>query len=180
MFRRLIIAVALLTVSPAVFSQTTGTEKPRDPVTRNEVRRWLAYTQDNVELSAEANRDLIAEIERRGVNFALSHEEEWSFTLLEASDELLEAIRNALPESERQAILDARAKRDLYNAFTSNLRLPDLQSRRAAYAAGQEFVRRFASDPTVRDQINNINRNLPFLDRSIKMLERTGPRIRGN
>lgn len=175
----LLIIIAILTISPIALTQSLDDVHHQRPLTRREVRRWLTLTQDNAELSAEANRQLIAEIERRGVDFALSKEEEWAFTLLEASVELLEAIRDALPEAQRTAILEVREKRDLYTTFISNFSRTDLQSRRTAFEAGQEFVKRFASDPTVRDQRNFINRMLPQLDRSIKMLERGG-RVRTN
>lgn len=174
-----LVTLAFFIFAPLALSQTVETTLHDRPLTRREVRRWLTITQDCAELSAEANRQLIAEIERRGVDFALSKEEEWAFTLLEASEELLEAIREALPEAQRTAILDVREKRDLYTAFISNFSRTDLQSRRTAFEAGQEFVNRFSSDPTVRDQRNFINRMLPQLDRSIKMLERGG-RIRTN
>lgn len=141
----------LILVGPAlsVAAQAAG-PTPERPLTRREVRRWLTITQHDPELSAQANRDMIAEIERRGVEFALSEQEEWSFKLLEASDELLEAIRDAIPPEQRRSML-----------------------------AGQEFVERFGADPAARDQVNIVKRQLPQLERIIRALERT-TRIRTN
>lgn len=175
----ILISLAFFMLASPAFSQTVSTDPQERPVSRREVRRWLTLTQDNVELSAEANRDLIAEIERRGVDFILSAEEEWSFTLLEASPQLLETIRLAVPAEFRRQILDQRAKHDLFNAFITNYRLGDIQSRRSALDAGREFVRRFAADPSVRQQVDLINRNLLQLTNSILMMER-GVRIRTN
>lgn len=155
------------------YSQLDCTNSQPRPVSRREVRRWLTMTQDYAELSADANRELIAAVGCRGVDFVLSREEEWSFTLLEASTELLEAIRLAVPEDQRRAILDQRDKTSLFSTFSTNYTRPDLQSRRAAYDAGREFVQRFAADPSVSQQVNLINRNLLQLSRSIQMLERT-------
>ncbi len=169
---RILIILILFSIAPSAYAQTTAPSGDERPLTRREVRRWLTVTQDNAELSAQANQDLIAEISRRGVDFALTPEQEWSFQLLEASDELIQAIRDGLPADQRQAILDAADKRNLYNSFLNNYARADLTSRKTAYEAGQEFVRRYRSDSTVRDQITFINRLLPQIDRAIRILER--------
>lgn len=168
---RILIILILLSLVPVAYSQTVPLENDR-PLTRREVRRWLTITQDDPEMSAQANLDIIAAIEQRGVDFALTPEQEWSFQLLEASDELIQAIRNGLPADQRQAILDAADKRNLYNSFLGNYARADLASRKTAYEAGQEFVRRYRADSSVRDQINFINRLLPQIDRAIRILER--------
>lgn len=172
MLQLILICITTLFLSTAVFSQSADPDGFGSPVSRREVKRWLTYTQDDAELSAQANLDLISEIKKRGVDFAFSSEEEWAFKLLEASEDLLVAIREGMPEPARRAILEVKEKRELYTAFISTFSRVDLQSRKTAFDAGQQFVKRFASDPTVKEQVNFINRALPQLDRSIKMLER--------
>ncbi|MGE3465449.1 MAG: hypothetical protein AB7J13_00835 [Pyrinomonadaceae bacterium] len=148
------------------------------PVTRREVRRWLNVTQDDPVLSQEANEELIAAIRTRGVNFVLTPEEEWAFQLLEASDELIEAIRDAVPADQREAMIRATQQRRLYDAFASNYRLTDINSRRTALDAGKEFVQRYRGDPELKDVVSFINRYLPQLQRSVQMMERTQNRTR--
>lgn len=144
-----------------------------EPLTRGEVRQWLTVTQDDPQLSEQANRELIAEIKERGVDFALSREEEWAFGLLEATPELIAAIRNALPTEKREAILRTAAQEKLYSVFMTNYNRTDLASRRAALDAGKEFITRFASDAAVKEKRVFISRQLSNLERMVRALERT-------
>lgn len=175
----LLITLILFSTAGIALCQDIDTAIQERPLTRREVRRWLTVTQHDAELSAQANQELIELIQRRGVEFALSREEEWAFKLLEATDELLEAIRDGMPDGQRRAILDVSVKKDLYTTFTSNFSRSDLFSRKTAYEAGKEFVERFRNDPSVKDQVNFITRLLPQLERTIKALEQRG-RIRTN
>lgn len=175
-----LIGILLLGIGFTVPLWAQPAEIERGPVTRREVRRWLNITQDNPVLSDEANQDLIVEIQKRGVNFVLSAEEEWAFQLLEASDELIIAIREAVPAEQRAAILAATERAKLYNTFSNNYRQSDLISRRTALEAGKEFVQRYRSDPAVKDAVSFINRYIPQLQRSVQMMERAPRTRRGN
>lgn len=164
-------SIILLSICFAMPALSQDDPTQRGPVTRREVRRWLTITQNNQELSDEANRELIAEIGKRGVNFALSPEEEWAFQLLEASDELILAIRSGMPTEQREATLKLNAQRKLYTAFATNRLTNNLDSQRSALEAGREFVQRFGSDPSVIEIVRLINRSLPQIERSVRLLE---------
>ncbi len=173
------IGILLLGIGFLVPLRAQPVEAVSTPVTRREVRRWLNITQDNPVLSEEANHDLIAEIQKRGVNFVLAPEEEWAFQLLEASDELILAIRNAIPADQRAAFLLAADRTKLYNTFSVNYRRPDLASRRTALEAGQEFLERYRNDAAVKDAVSFLTRYIPQLTRSVQMMERTTRLRRG-
>ena len=169
------IGIFLLVAALVVGASAQGRSVSESPVTRGEVRQWLTATEDDPEQSEQANRELIEEIERRGVNFVLSHEEEWAFGLLEATDELLVAIRDAVPAAQREALLRAAAQQRLYAAFMSNYTRTDLLSRRTALDAGKESIARFQNDPAVKTNFTFISRQLPNLERIVLMLERRPP-----
>lgn len=170
--RSILLSTLLTLLSFPVLAQMQDNTAQRGPVSRREVRRWLTVTQEDAVLSAQANQDLIAEIKRRGVNFALSEEEEWAFSLLEASDELLVAIREAIPADQREALLLSSRQKRLYTIFMAGYNQNDLNSRRAALDAGKEYVAQFGKDPALRQNVTFITRMLPQLERTVRMMQR--------
>ncbi|MFZ1699483.1 MAG: hypothetical protein WBO10_10505 [Pyrinomonadaceae bacterium] len=176
---RILIGIIILNLGLVLPTAAQPDDGVRGPVTRREVRRWLNFTQDDPVLSQEANETLIDEIHHRGVSFVLTPEEEWAFQLLEASTDLIEAIREAVPAEQREAMIKATQQRRLYDAFATNYRLNDLNSRRTALDAGKEFVKLFRNDPSVKDAVSFINRYIPNLQRSVDMMDRATRGRRG-
>ncbi len=142
------------------------------PVRIQEIRRALRVTPQIPEQIEQTNRELIAAIKARGVNFALSKEQEWALSLEEASDELLRTIREAVSDEERERLLKVREQEGLYYAFANNFAQADVNSRLVAIAAGREFVRKYSSDPNVREIITFIQRAVPALERSVRSMQR--------
>lgn len=145
------------------------------PVTKREISVSLRLAGDLPENLEKTNRELIEEIRDRGVNFALSTEEEWALQLQDASPELIVAIREALAPAERQAVLDNTQRDGLYNAFMTNRGREDVASKQIAIASGKEFIRRYRSDPSQANTIRLMERTIPTLERSVRTPIRITP-----
>lgn len=142
------------------------------PVRISEIRRALRFTPQTPSQIEMTNRALIDAIKLRGINFALSAEEEWALTLEEAGVELLQAIRDALPDQERERLLKVREQEGLYYAFANNYSQADVGSRLVAISAGREFIRRYRDDANVADIVTFLQRAVPALERSIRTVRR--------
>jgi len=145
--------------------------EPKNPVTLSELRRSLSAVETSEALIEPTNRELIAAVKARGVDFVLTPEEEWTLKLREASDELIAAIRGAIDPAEREFRLNVRRQQDLYTAFATNYKGLDLASRQAALTAAREFVGLYAKDPNVAEIVTFMQRNLPRLEQSVVMLQ---------
>ena len=157
---------------PFVIAVTANAQsEPTNPVTLYELRNGLTVAERSEELIASVNRDLIAAVKRRGVDFVLTPEEEWSLKLLEASDELVAAVHGAIDPAEREFRLNVRRQQALYTAFATNYKGLDLASRQAALTAAREFVGLYAKDPNVAEIVTFMQRNLPRLEQSVAMLQ---------
>ena len=141
-------------------------------MTLAEVRGMLTRAEESEELIAPTNRDLIAAIEERGVDFVLTPEEEWALQLREASDELLEAIRTAVNPVEREYRLRVAKQESLYLAFAQNFSRNDLTAKNTALNAGRAFLAEYSDDPNVAQIITFMRRQLPSLERTVQALER--------
>lgn len=155
-------------------AQGPGHDEPK-PVSIPEIRRALRYTPETPEEIEKTNRELIEAVKARGIDFALSAEEEWALGLQEASDELIETIREALSPEERERLLKIREQEGLYNTFVNNYARNDLTSRRIAIDAGREFVRRYRTEPNVAEIVAFMQRTVPVLERSIRTFIRPVP-----
>lgn len=151
---------------------------PESPVTLSEIRSILTRAERTAGLVERTNKELIAAIERRGVDFVLTPEEEWVLRLREASDELIAAIRNAIDPAEREFRLNVRRQQDLYNAFATNYNRSDLAGRQTALNAAREFVGTYADDPNVAEIVTFMKRNLPRLEQSVAILQQRDAAIR--
>lgn len=148
-------------------AQPPAPDEPK-PVRIQEVRRALRFTLQTPEEIEKTNQELIAAIEARGVNFALSEAEAWALGLEEASDELLKTIREALTPEERERLLKVREQEGLYYTFLNNHSQADVNSKQVAVNAGREFLRKYSGDPNVTEMVTYIQRALPALERSIR------------
>lgn len=166
--RALLSLFLLLAIAAPVCAQV----KPDGPVTLAEIRRMLTAAEDSPELLESTNKELIAAVGSRGVDFVLTPEEEWALQMREASDELIEALRGAVDPAEREYRLLVKRQRGLYETFATNLNGYDLTSKNAALTAGREFVAEFAEDPNVAQIVAYMRRQIPSLERSVQMLER--------
>jgi hypothetical protein len=167
-FRCLLLIIVLVVPLIAQEQKPDGAE----PVTKDEIRSLLEASQDSPEAIEQSNRELLAAVRARGVDFALSKEEEWSLDLLEASDELLEAIRAALSQEERELRLKIAELKRLYYQFANNYRKLDIASQTAALEAGKEFVRRFGEDKRLKDIVAYMTRTIPQLESMVRNLTR--------
>ena len=176
-YRTLLRLFLLLNVFAALnFAQP----KPEGPVTLAEVRSMLTRAEDSDKLVASTNRELIAAIEERGVDFVLTPEEEWALQLREASDELIEAIRSAVNPAERAFRLRVAKQEGLYLAFAQNFSRPDLTAKNTALNAGREFIAEYSDDPNVAQIVTFIQRQLPSLERSVEALARQAEMMEQN
>lgn len=170
---RLLIGSLLFAVATSMPSIAEGlaSEEP-EPVTIQQVRRALRFTPETSEQIEKTNKELIAAVKARGVNFALSKEEEWALSLQNASDELVETIRRAVSAEEHERLLKIREQEGLYNEFVNNYARNDVTSRRIAADAGREFVRRYRDDTNVAEIVAFLQRAVPALERSIRFMDR--------
>ena len=175
---QILIRCAVLSIAFAVplAAQEEAQEKP---VTKREVSVSLRLAPDSPEGIEDTNKELIEQIKERGVDFALSFEEEWSLQLQDASDELIETIRKALTPQERERRLKRTEQLGFYNMFLNNYARPDLTSKRIAVIAGREFVQRYKGDAEAAEKVRLVEQNLPSLERSIRGMDRPIYRGRG-
>ena len=165
---RILIRIVLLSAALAVPLGAQEIDQGSDkPVTKREVRVTLRLAPETLEGIEAANKELIEKIRERSVDFALTREEEWSLSLQDASDELIQTIHDALPPEERERLLKRVQQDGLYLTFLANQSRPDANSRLIAVAAGKEFLQRYRNDGTVRDKIALLEKAVPALERSI-------------
>ncbi|MGE0655692.1 MAG: hypothetical protein AB7P09_08710 [Pyrinomonadaceae bacterium] len=165
-------------VTVAQISAQPPARPTSSPVTIQDIRRSLRFTPEIPAHIQRTNSELIAAIKLRGVDFALSKEEEWALGLMEASDDLIAAIRNSMSPEERERRLRAREQEGIYYTFAQNQGRSDVASKRIAAAAGRDFLARYSSDASVAEKVSYIRKTLPALDRSIRTLERSVRRTR--
>ncbi len=159
---------------------TFAQAKPEGPVTLAEVRSMLTRAEESEALIAPTNRELIAAVEARGVDFVLTPEEEWALQLREASDELIEAIRTAINPVEREFRLKVAKQESLYLAFAQNFSRNELSAKSTALNAGREFIAEYADDPNVAQIVTFMRRQLPSLERTVQILERQADMMEQN
>ena len=169
LYRALLRLFLLLSVLAGL---TFAQAKPEGPVTLAELRSILTRAEESDELIEPTNRELIAAIEERGVDFVLTPEEEWALQLREASDELLEAIRDAVNPVEREYRLKVAKQESLYLAFAQNFSRNDLTAKNTALTAGREFLSEYSDDPNVAQIVTFMRRQLPSLERTVQALQR--------
>ena len=168
LWRSLRLFLLLSVFAGLIFAQA----KPEGPVTQAELRSILSRAEESGELIGPTNRELIAAIEERGVDFVLTPEEEWALQLREASDELIEAIRAAVNPVEREYRLKVAKQESLYLAFAQNFSRNELTAKNTALNAGREFIAEYSDDPNVAQIITFMRRQLPSLERTVQALER--------
>ena len=151
--------------------------KANGPVTLAELRSILNRAEKAPELIAPTNKELIAAIERRGVDFVLTPEEEWALRLREASDELIAKLREAVDPAEREYRLRVQRQQNLYDTFARNVSSGDLASRSAALSAARDFVADYADDANVAQIVAYMRRTLPGLERSVQAMQMQADRI---
>ena len=176
-FRFLMCLVLLSSAFAVPLAAQETEERPQRPVTKREIRVSLALSPETEEGIEDTNKELISKIKERGVDFALSREEEWSLQLQDASEELIRAIRDALPAEAREQLLKKTEQNELYSAFSRNYTRTDPNSRLIAVAAGKEFLRRYRNDTDVSDKVAFLQRTIPGLERSIPRM--VTPVVRG-
>jgi hypothetical protein len=140
----------------------------RRPVTKREITVSLSLANELPAQVLRVNKELIAAIKERGVNFALSKYEEWALQLQDASDELIKTIREAMSPEERARRLDESEREKLYYSFMLNHTRSDPTSQQIALTSGREFVRRYKGRPAEAQNIAIIERSLPALESAVR------------
>ena len=156
-----------------VAAATVAAQSPisKVPLTKAEVFAALEASSESEELLTKANLDLIAAITERGVDFVLTPEEEWQLSMRDGSEELLDAIRNAIDPAERELKIKIDQQQRLYTTFATNFNANDYSGKSAALSAAREFVGLFSDDPNVKEIVTFMQRNLPRLEQSVNMLQ---------
>lgn len=143
----------------------------KTPVSKIEIFTALENSSESQELILRTNAELLAAIEERGVDFVLTPEEEWQLEMRDASDELLEAIRNAIDPAERELRIKTIHQQRLYTTFATNYNANDLAGRSAAVSAAKEFLAAYANEKNVAEIVTFMQRNLPRLEQGVRMME---------
>jgi hypothetical protein len=162
---QLLLLIALAAVTIAQSPSGNG------PVSKSEVFAALEASTESEELLKKANNDLIAAIAKRGVDFVLTPEEEWQLSMRDASEELLDAIRNAIDPAEREQRIKIDQQQRLYTTFATNFNSNEYAGKSAALSAAREFVGLYADDANVKEIVTFMQRNLPRLEQSVNMLQ---------
>lgn len=161
------IFLLILGVASVASAQSTNVK----PLSKSEVFSALEGANTSEELIRKTNEGLIKEIAERSVDFVLTPDEEWSLQLRDASEQLIEAIRNAIDPKEREFRINVQRQQRLYNSFALNFNAADLASRQTALSAAREFVGLYADDPNVAEIVTFMQKNLPRLQQSVAMLQ---------
>lgn len=158
----------ILLAAAAVVAQTPVSNAP---LTKSEVFATLEASSESEELLNKANLELIAAIAERGVDFVLTPIEEWQLSMRDASEELLDAIRNAIDPEEREFRINIERQQQLYLTFATNFNANDLAGRSAALSAAREFLQDFGNDENVAEIVNFMKRNMPRMEQGVRMME---------
>ncbi|MGE3170965.1 MAG: hypothetical protein AB7G18_18920 [Pyrinomonadaceae bacterium] len=169
---RILLFAGLVSIIFAVRASSQPADDGVRPMSKADIRRAFRPAFDSEEEIRRTNQTLIQAVRSRGVDFVLSREEEWSLRLRDASDELIAAIRDAVPENEREARLRQREQESLYNTFATTFSQNDLNSKRTALSAANRFVEAYGDDPSLSEIVRFMKRSMPGLERSIRILER--------
>jgi septum formation inhibitor MinC len=89
----------------------------------------------------------------------------------DASDELLDAIRDAVDPAEREFRIKVDRQQRLYTTFATSYNASDLASRSAAVSAAREFLQDYGNDQNVAEIATFMRRNLPRLEQGVRMME---------
>src|SRR5688572_572546 len=134
------VALSLFFLLVSVTAVINAQPSPAKPLTKSEVFSAFEAARSSDELIVRTNKDLIEEIAKRGVDFVLTPDEEWSLQLRDADEPLIAAIRNAIDPKEREFRINVQRQQQLYNNFALNFNGGDLASRQTALSAAREFV----------------------------------------
>lgn len=160
----LVILVAVANVAAQSSSDST-------PLSKSEVLAALETSKGSEELIKKTNAELIAAIAARGVDFVLTPEEEWQMEMRDASDDLLEAIRNAVDPKEREQRINIDRQQRLYTTFATNFNSNDYAGKSSALTAAREFVGLYANDASVAEIVTFMQRNMLRLEQTVNMMQ---------
>ena len=113
--------------------------------------------------------EIAAEIRRRTVEFIITLEEEKALRKIGANDELIDAIRNGIPEEKREHVLKLEEMTRVYVRFTDNYYKKTIPEIRIAIEAGKEFIRLYGDDPEVKEQVDYLRSTIPKLEKMIEI-----------
>lgn len=139
--------------------------KQKERVSKKEVLASFLFTSRITKPSETVNKELIAEIAERKVDFVLDDLLSERIRKAGGSEELLTAIDKSLSDVEKVRLkdiirLDALI-RENYNGKT-------VEKIQITIKAGYEFIDKFADEPGYEDMVNWLKDNLPRLKHRIQ------------
>ena len=159
----------LLCLGTLVVSAQEKAKVDEKPMDYQAIRMKLVFRSRIRESDAEISKKIAVEIRKRTVRFIIVPEEEKALRKIGANDELIDAIKNGLPEEDREHIRRLDEMSRLYLKFTDNYYKKTIPEIRIAIEAGKEFIRLYGDDPEFKEQVDYLRSTIPKLEKMIKI-----------
>ena len=139
------------------------------PIHYQDIQAMLVFRSRIKKSDKQVANEIAAEIRRRTVEFIITLEEEKALRKIGANDELIDAIRNGIPEEKREHVLKLEEMTRVYVRFTDNYYKKTIPEIRIAIEAGKEFIRLYGDDPEVKEQVDYLRSTIPKLEKMIEI-----------
>jgi hypothetical protein len=140
-FSKVLVGFLCLVTSQAIVAQTDTKKTEELPVNSADILRKLTGTAETSKLTDQINKELIGQVKKRSVDFALNDDLIKQIKEAGGSELLLSAIDNALPKERKERLKEMdRLEKIVRKNYARNSTL------HLAIKAGQELIDKFSID----------------------------------
>ncbi|HKX83827.1 MAG TPA: hypothetical protein VJL58_06395 [Pyrinomonadaceae bacterium] len=135
-----------------------------------EIRSVLSTRSKIAQSDESFNEKLVAEIERRKVDFLLKTDDEKEFRSLGANDSLIRAIKNGVPAARVKRLRQYDKLSVPYSIFTAgyrNYKKRSYKEIKIAIEAGKKFLKLAGNDPEFEPQVTFVKAVLPKFEQRL-------------
>lgn len=145
-----------------LFNQRIQGQEKHNFLNFNDILTRLTFTSRVSTSTEKINEQLIKNVQKRKVNFILSSKDQNSLKKAGASDSLIKAIRENLPNELKENLTLITEQQALYKEFTGNYN-GSIEQKKIALVAAKEFVKKY-SDVVEKDIIDYLVAVIPQLE----------------
>lgn len=163
--------ILLTSVSVQIVGQAPQVEPKKDwPVTLGEIVRTLKFTSRQLHSIDEINRDLIAAVKKRKINFVFNDNVRKELKDNQANDALIKTVDKVLSPAEKTALGEhLKVLTRLDAILRENWSKKDIESRQKVIQTGKEILEKFGNDKDedLKDMIKWLRDTLPRLEEKL-------------
>ena len=135
---------------------TQAQSQEKKSVNLNDIALKLTFTSRISKSTEEINKELIADVRKRGVNFILEAEDEKLLQSKGANDFLIKAIRESLPKGQREKII-------LYKKYVDNYK-GTFEQKKIALKTAKEYLEKYKDCAEDKHIIEYFKKSIPMLE----------------